>query len=653
MYRYCLGAAIVGVVGTISASAQAQSVQTVGAGNVLVTVNASAPGTVLSSVPLSGIAAGTVITGVDYRPATPRVLYAVSNVGQIYAVNARTGVTTAVGTPPLPTIGGPGFDFNPTVDRIRIVTQTRQDFRANPDTGALVAVDGTLAYAASDPLANAIVNVAGAAYTNNVAGATATTLYVIDTRGALAPAQLATQGSATVSPNAGTLFSVGSTGVTTLGNVGFDIDRNGAALATFTNPTTRVTSLYSVNLTTGQATFIGTLAGNTLYEGLAIAPAAFATMGVTANQNAVGAQLDQFAGIPSGQTLGLLNAIDAGAATPGAQAAALSQLTPSAYASLPTLGLNAVEVSETTVLRYTRDLRGRGTLPDGSTATLDSQGRVGAWIVGGARFGHISPAIDRPKVKSNEVHVLGGLDYRFAPKSAIGVFGGYSHTLAHLTPISLQSQLDSAFGGAYGTASVGPLYIDAWGSYTDLDFKNLHRTIAIGTFSSQQDAFTHGHIYAGGASTGFSFNVSGFEIEPFAAVRYAKIRISGFSELGGAVTALNVGRQDVESIRGLFGGRIGFQRRIASALVRVQGRGGYYHEFKNDRQVFDASFISPTLGGGTFSFTPNRLDRNYYNAGAALDISGGGPLSMVADYDAQFDSQRQFHTLTLGARLAF
>ncbi|MEO6093885.1 MAG: DUF4394 domain-containing protein [Novosphingobium sp.] len=633
--------------------ALAQSVQTVANGNVLVTVSPTAPGTVISSIPLSGIGAGQVVTGIDYRPASPRILYAISNIGQIYAVNARTGVASAVGTPPLPTIGNPGFDFNPTVDRIRINTQTRQNFRANPDTGALAAVDGNLAYAAGDPLAGAIVNVAGAAYTNSFAGATTTTLYVIDTRGALAPAQLATQGNAVVSPNSGTLFSIGSTGVTTLGDVGFDIDRGGAALATLTNPSTRVTSLYSINLTTGAATLLGTLPGNQLYEGLAIALAPFATMGATANQNAVGAQLDQFTGVPSGQTLALLNAIDSLYVTPSAQAAALSSLTPGAYSSLPNLSLNAVEVTETNVLRYTRDLRGRGSLPDGSVATLDSEGRVGAWIVGGARFGTIDAAVDRPKVKSDEVHFLGGVDYRFAASSAIGIFGGYSKTDAHLTPISQRSTLKSWFGGAYGTVSLGPVYVDAWGSYTDLDWERLNRSIVIGGFNAQMNGFTEGHVYAAGASTGLSFNFGGLEVEPFVAGRYARVKVRGFSELGGAVTALNVGRQDVESLRGIAGARVGISREIAGALVRVQGRGGYYHEFKNDAQVFSASFISPTVGTTSFPFVATRLRRNYYNAGAALDISGGGPLSLVADYDAQFDKDRQFHSLTVGARLAF
>ncbi len=632
--------------------ARAQSVQAVRGGNTLVTLNSSAPGTVLGSVAVTGLGVGQTIAGIDYRPTAPRILYAISNVGQLYTINSRTGVATLVGTPPLPTISAVGFDFNPTVDRLRIVTQVGQNVRANPDTGALAATDGALAYAPTDANAGAIPTVAAAAYTNNVAGATSTTLYVLDTRGALAPARLATQGSATVSPNSGQLFTVGSTGVTSLGVSGFDIGATGQSFATFTDPVTRVTSLYAINLTTGAATLIGALAGNTSYEGLAIALASFGSMAATANQAAVGNALDGFTGIPTGSTLALLNAIDSVAGIPGGQSAALVTLSPAAYSNVPEISLNAVEISETNVLRYARDLRGNATMPDGSTATIDDAGRIGAWLLGGARFGSYDAAVDRPEARTGEVHVLGGLDYRFGPAIALGVFGGYSDTDARLSPNSQQSKLKSLFAGGYGTANVGPFYIDAWGSYTDLDW-DLRRSVTIGTFTEENSASTKGRIWAAGASTGLSFDVGGFEVEPFAAVRYADIRIDGFSETSGPATSLTVGNLDRESLRSNAGLRIGADFAVGSATVRPQIHGSWYHEFRDRTQTINASFTNPGLSTAPFGFTATRLDDDYYGAGASINVSGNGALSMVADYNVQFDKDRQLHAFTVGARLAF
>lgn len=646
-----------GLLALASTVAQAQTVQTVGVGNTLVTVNAASPTTALSSVAITGIAPGTTIGGIDYRPASPRTLYAISNVGQVYVINARTGVASVVGTPAVPTVSAIGFDFNPTVDRIRLVTQVGQDARINPDTGVLAATDGAIAYAATDANAGAIPTLAGVAYTNNVAGATTTTLYAIDTRSGLAAARLVTQGNlaGTVSPNTGQLFTVGSTTVVTGANVGFDISSTGTALATFTDPTTRVTSLYSVNLTTGAATLIGALPNGTTYEGLAIALASFQSMGATANQAVVGSRLDAFAGIPAGGLLTLLNGVDGLAGTPGAQSAALLALSPAAYSNLPELSLNAVEDAETNVLRYTRDLRGnamgRGMGPGGSGTTLDDAGKVGAWLLGGARTGSYDAAVDRPRTEVGEYHVLGGLDYRFAPTIALGVFGGYSQTDARLTPGSPNSLLKSGFLGAYGTASVGSLYLDAWGSYTDLDW-TLRRNIGFGGFNASLLGGTNGRVVAGGASTGLSFAFGGLEIEPFAAVRYADIRLDRFTESGG-VAALVVGNMDRISVRSNVGARAGAKFDVGTATVRPQLRGSWYHEFRDQPRTIAAAFVDPRLSTTPFGFTTTPLSAEYFDVGGALNVAGSGPISMVADYDVKLDDERTVHALTIGMRYAF
>ena len=99
-----------------------------------------------------------------------------------------------------------GFDFNPTVDRIRLTSDARQNLRLNPDTGATAAVDGALTYAAGDPGAASTPRIVGSAYTNSVAGATTTQLFDLDAgRDALVLQN---------PPNNGTLVTVGSLGST-------------------------------------------------------------------------------------------------------------------------------------------------------------------------------------------------------------------------------------------------------------------------------------------------------------------------------------------------------------------------------------------------------------------------------------------------------
>lgn len=655
-----VSAGLAAILGADAASAAA--LQVVGTGNTLITVDSSAPGTVTRSVAISGIAGGSSLLGIDYRPASPRLLYGLSNTGQLYAINGFTGAATAVG---LPVVGTPvlransdvGIDFNPSVDRIRLFVPASAaigtlSYRLNPDTGALAGTDGIVAAGSS---------IVGAAYTNNVKGGTPTTLYGIDTRNGAAPAQLVIVGgvNGTPSPNTGTVTSAvnlllpnGGT-LTTTAPIGFDIVTSGGTETAYVSFVAGgATRLYTVNLATGQTTLLGgngLIAAGTTYSGLAVPLATFQSMGTTANQVAVGNTLDRFTGIPNAATLGVFAGIDGGVATPGAQSAALLQLTPTAYSHLAEISLAPLEAQETTILRYTRDLRGNATMPDGSTATLDAAGRAGGWIVGGARYGRYKGDVDRYGADTDEFHVLGGADFRLTPTVALGAYGGYSKTNAHLAPNGgAKGDLDSWFVGGYGTAAVGPLYVDAWGSYTDLEW-TLARTTNVGALSTSL-AYTNGHIWGGGAATGLSFQLGMAEVEPFGAVRYADITLPGFGEVGTGPTNLTISDLDKKSLRTELGARIGAKFEVAGAVVRPQLRGGWYHEFKDQTQSIGAVFNNSAIAT-PFTFTTTPLRRNYYDAGAALNISGNGKLSFTSDFGTQFDKERRFYTLTIGMRL--
>ena len=135
-----------------------------------------------------------------------------------------TGVATLVGplnsggaTPTPVLLSGTSFgvDFNPTVDRIRIVSDADQNLRVNPNNGVTI-IDGNLN--PGNP------NVAGAGYTNTFFGAsTTTTLYVLDS----SIDDLLIQNP----PNSGVLTSVGDLGVDFNDLVGFDIVGGSSAFA--------------------------------------------------------------------------------------------------------------------------------------------------------------------------------------------------------------------------------------------------------------------------------------------------------------------------------------------------------------------------------------------------------------------------------------
>lgn len=193
----------------------------------------------MNSVDLMGLESGEQIVGLDFRPAKG-ILYAISNQSRLLTVNTSNGQLTAVGTL-MPMLSGTsfGFDFNPTVDRIRLVSNTGQNLRLHPDLGTVVATDGNLN--PGMPFIN------GSAYTNNMSMATSTLLYGIDSE----TNQLFTQNP----PNDGVLVPVGNLGVNVTAENGFDIGGlSNQAFALFT--VDNMNGVYSINLSNGAATKI-------------------------------------------------------------------------------------------------------------------------------------------------------------------------------------------------------------------------------------------------------------------------------------------------------------------------------------------------------------------------------------------------------------
>ena len=222
--------------------------------NQLVRFNTASPGTVTTVGTITGLQGGESVLGIDFRPATGD-LYALGSTSRIYVINRSTAAATSVALLSTPLTGSAfGFDFNPTVDRIRIVSNTGQNLRINPTNGVAI-VDGAISGAAT--------GVDAAGYTNSFNGATTTTLYDIS----------ATTDTLYIQnpPNNGTLVAVGAgLGVNATDINGFDIlSTDNTAYAALT--VAAVTGLYNVNLTTGAATLVGQIGnGATTYSGFAV-----------------------------------------------------------------------------------------------------------------------------------------------------------------------------------------------------------------------------------------------------------------------------------------------------------------------------------------------------------------------------------------------
>lgn len=238
--------------------------------NKLHEMNVKNIGTPVRSFPVTGIENGETLAGIDFRPATGQ-LYAIGSKSNLYQVNIKAGdqvgKATRIGLGPIATTlvgSGIGFDFNPTVDRIRVVTTTAQNLRLHPETGAVVPGDSPLNGPASP-------KIGAVAYTNSRAGVTAapagagTTLYDIDAESNTLYIQNP--------PNPGALVAVGTLGIDITEVGGFDISPDISAADVYPIASVKVEGKWEldyVDLATGKLQKLGNFPAGVNITGIAI-----------------------------------------------------------------------------------------------------------------------------------------------------------------------------------------------------------------------------------------------------------------------------------------------------------------------------------------------------------------------------------------------
>jgi trimeric autotransporter adhesin len=248
-----------------NSQSQAQKMWVLTTNDLFYSTDASNLAMMSTPMAVTGLPSGMSLVGMDVRPATGQVYLfgynSAQQMAQVFTLDTTNGMLSAIGMgiSNLVLEGQVGFDFNPTVDRIRVVSSGNQDYRLHPTTGALVATDGTLMYAASDVNAGVNPNIGSAAYTNSFIGSTSTTLYNYDDSLNVLTIQNP--------PNNGVQNTVGSSGLmqnlmdaTSSLDIYFNPSnmQNVAYLAANTGSNT-IDSLYSINLSTGMTTVIGSM----------------------------------------------------------------------------------------------------------------------------------------------------------------------------------------------------------------------------------------------------------------------------------------------------------------------------------------------------------------------------------------------------------
>jgi len=216
---------------------------------------------------ITGLAAGDRLVGIDLRPKDSKI-YGISLSNNIYTIDASSGAASLVAALSAPVINptlGYGIDFNPMADfgvaaSLRLVSSAGNNYAVNASTGVV-----------GNTASNIGNGFSGVAYSNTSqnpsAAPAATSLYYINS----VTDSLSVAGTGF---NAPALSFVGNLGIDVLKASGFEVVFDGTTnmgiAALNVDNGSLATGLYSINLSTGAATSLGTYNGT--LSGLTVSP---------------------------------------------------------------------------------------------------------------------------------------------------------------------------------------------------------------------------------------------------------------------------------------------------------------------------------------------------------------------------------------------
>lgn len=222
-----------------------------GGDNDIVGFDTSNPGMIQFDHPIIGLAASESIRGIDFWNGT---VYGLGSAGNLYTLDYNTGQATRVGVGLGVVLNGASYGVENDPTGFHVVSELGQNLNVSRTTG-LATVGPTVS--PSGTFLSAL------AYRPSTG-----TMFGIDS---------SANTFGTFNPATGAFSTIGALGFDVARNNGFDISGSSgiAYLASGATSSDVQANLYTINLNTGQATFlglIGQLGDNTLLRGLTIVP---------------------------------------------------------------------------------------------------------------------------------------------------------------------------------------------------------------------------------------------------------------------------------------------------------------------------------------------------------------------------------------------
>jgi autotransporter-associated beta strand protein len=252
--------------------------------------------------------------------------------------------------------------------------------------------------------------------------------------------------------------------------------------------------------------------------------------------------------------------------------------------------------------------------------------------------------------------VAAGVDYQARPDLLVGMAVGGSGSYFTVPDRATTGFLQAAHLGVYGVERSGPVYVSAALSFAAIS-NSTTRTIAAGFSPTETVTGSFGsELLNGRLELGWEQRFGNFAVTPFAALQFAELWQSGFTETSVAagapgVLGLNYAPKAIPSLPTFLGAQ--FDARWVSPNGMVwspYARVSWVHEFEPDRDITAALIMLPLA---TFTVDGPRAatDVARVELGNKIAIAKGAWL--FASFVGEFSNVSQMYAGKAGFRTAW
>lgn len=293
----------------------------------------------------------------------------------------------------------------------------------------------------------------------------------------------------------------------------------------------------------------------------------------------------------------------------------------------------------------------------GGGASADGDGafgaRLGGFINGSVSFGDRDASASESGFDFTTRGLTAGLDYRFTDELVAGATIGLIRNDTDFDGAGGSTEADGYSLAVFGTWYRSQrFYIDGIFSIGRNDY-DMDRRIFFGGTDVRAASSTDGTEYSISIGGGYELNRDALSFGPYGRLNYVKASIDGYQEQPAGGLEMIVGDQDVDSLVALLGGQISravsTRYGVFSPLLRLE----WAHEFQPGSRFVSARFVNDP-NQGSFRFSTDRQDSNYFNLGVGVSALLAGGKAAFVDYEQMIGREHLTqHTITAGLRLEF